>query len=146
MRALVGLSTISVVCSASIVLYAAAHLATTGIIETGPFFEIMVVLPAVAAVVTSLLGALVGLGTLIRRSSRNSPFVLMTVGHVAASAGVAAVVIWSTRATASGWELLLVPVPILLGQLAVVAGLGVLMFRRRHARPRNRDAHSESED
>nr|WP_314140777.1 hypothetical protein [uncultured Rhodococcus sp.] len=50
MRALVGISTISVVCSASIALYAAAQLATIGIIETGPLFEIMVVLPAVVAI------------------------------------------------------------------------------------------------
>lgn len=130
MRALVGISTISVVCSASIALYAAAQLATIGIIETGPLFEIMVVLPAVVAIVTSLLGALVGLGMMVRLSTRKLPFVLMAVGHLSASVGVVAVVIWSTRPAASGWDLLLLPAPVVLGQLVVLAGLGVLIRRR----------------
>ena len=130
MRALVGISTISVVCSASIALYATAQLASGGVIETGPLFEIMVVLPAVVAIVTSLLGALVGLGVLVR-SSQRIPFVLMAVGHIAASAGVVAVVMWSTRAAASGWDLLLLPTPVVLGQVLVLAGLGVFVFRSR---------------
>ncbi|OZE42163.1 hypothetical protein CH259_01920 [Rhodococcus sp. 05-2254-4] len=110
------------------------QLASIGVIEPGPLFEIMVVLPAVVAIVTSLLGAVVGLGVLVRPSKRKPPFVLMAVGHIAASAGVFAVVIWSTRATASGWDLLLLPAPVLLGQLVVLAGLGVLVFRRRPSR------------
>lgn len=134
MRALVGISTISVVCSASIAFYAAVQLAFIGVIEPGPLFEIMVVLPAVVAVATSLLGAVVGLGVLVRPSTRKLPFGLMAIGHIAASAGVAAVVVWSTRAAASGWDLLLLPAPVLLGQLVVLAGLGVLIFRRHHSR------------
>ncbi|MCJ0895048.1 hypothetical protein [Rhodococcus sp. ARC_M5] len=131
MRALVGISTISVVCSASIALYAAVQLASIGVIEPGPLFEIMVVLPAVVAVVTSILGALVGLGVLVRSSTRKLPFVLMAVGHLAASVGVVAVVIWSTREAASGWDLLLLPAPVVLGQLIVLAGLGLLLLRHR---------------
>ncbi|OZC79419.1 hypothetical protein CH251_00490 [Rhodococcus sp. 06-462-5] len=133
MRALVGISTISVVCSASITLYAAAQLATIGIIETGPLFEIMVVLPAVAAIVTSLLGALVGLGVLVRSSTRRLPCVLMAVGHLAASVGVVAVVLWATRPSASGWDLLFLPAPVVLGQLVVLAGLGVLIRLRQRS-------------
>ncbi|RMB77919.1 hypothetical protein AYK61_17125 [Rhodococcus sp. SBT000017] len=129
-RALVGISTISVACSASIALYAAAQLATIGIIETGPLFEIMVVLPAVIAIVTSILGALVGLGMLVRSSTRKLPFVLMAIGHLATTVGVVAVVIWSTRPSASGWDLLLLPAPVVLGQLVVLAGLGVLILLR----------------
>lgn len=131
MRALVGISTISVVCSASIALYAAVQLASIGVIEPGPLFEIMVVLPAVVAVVTSILGVLVGLGVLVRSSTRKLHFVLMAVGHLAASVGVVAVVIWSTREAASGWDLLLLPAPVVLGQLIVLAGLGLLLLRHR---------------
>ena len=133
MRALVGISTISVVCSASITLYSAAQLATIGIIETGPLFEIMVVLPAVAAIVTSLLGALVGLGVLVRSSTRKLPIVLMAVGHLAAGVGVVAVVLSATRPSASGWDLLFLPAPVVLGQLVVLAGLGMLIRLRQRS-------------
>jgi hypothetical protein len=135
MRALVCISTITVVCSASIGLYIAVYLATIGVIEPGPLVEVMVVLPAVIGIVAGLLGAVVGLGVLVRPSTRELPSVLMAIGHIAASTGVVAVVIWSTRATASGWDLLLLPVPLTLAQCVVLSGLIALFVRRRRSRP-----------
>ncbi|WP_415971873.1 hypothetical protein [Rhodococcus sp. 077-4] len=134
MRALVCISTVTVVCSVSIGFYVAVYLATIGVIEPGPLVEVMVVLPAVVGIVAGLLGAVVGLGVLVP-STRQLPSVLMAVGHIAASSGVVAVVIWSTRAKASGWDLIFLPLPLMLAQCVVLSGLIALYVRHRRSHP-----------
>ncbi|ONM48074.1 hypothetical protein [Nocardia donostiensis] len=140
MKTLATTSVVSVLCTASVLLFTAPQLVTTGVIEPGPYFELMVVLPTPVGLAAALVGAIAGtigftIG-LVRRVDRAWAGTLMALGHVITCVLAIAIVVWSQKYGSTGWELLFLPASLMLGQILVAAGLiTAVVSRRRGTRP-----------
>jgi len=128
---LTSVSVVSVLCAASVWLYTAPQLISSGVVEVGGLVELMVVLPTLVGLVCSLMGAIAGvLGALFLRD-RALPAILMTVGQVLTMAVAVTIVVWALAFASTGWELIVLPTSLMLGQIVVAAGL--ILGRRRRA-------------
>jgi hypothetical protein len=124
MKTLTTVSVVSVLCAASIWLFVAPHLIASGMVEAGgQFFELMVVLPTLVGVVTSLIGSVVGVTEFFPRSERRWAKTLMALGQALTLALAIAIVVWALAFGSTGWELLALPMSLMLGQIVVAAGL-----------------------
>lgn len=127
---LTSVSVVSVLCAASVWLYTAPQLISGGVVEVGGLVELMVVLPTLVGLVCSLMGAIAGvLGLFLR--DRALPAILMTVGQVLTMAVAVTIVVWAMAFASTGWELIVLPTSLMLGQIVVAAGL--ILGRRRRA-------------
>lgn len=134
MRTLVTASVVSVLCAASVLLFVAPQLVNSGMVEPGPFFELMVVLPTPIGLVAALVGAVTGLAVLVRRRRQTGTGVLLMALGQWVTVGLAVwIVVWALGFGTTGWELLALPSSLLVGQLVVGAGLltNVVTGRRR---------------
>lgn len=132
MKALAGLSVVTVICAVAQWVYVVSQLVTNGQIEVGgKMFEMLMVFSVLVGSVAALLGAVVGGVYLTRPSGRRLPSTLMAVGQIATVALAVAIVVWAIGFGTTGWELLLLPASLMFGQILVAAGLFTL---RRHRR------------
>ena len=135
MRTLLTTSAVTAICAILIWLYVVPQLVTTGVVQTGPLLETMVLLPTLVGLPMSLIGAMTGLTTL-RRRTRLATCVLMTSGHVLTIAIAVAIVVWAVGFGSTGWELIALPASLAGGQILVSAGIfTAVVQRRRLARP-----------
>ncbi|MGC0365902.1 hypothetical protein ABH922_003886 [Rhodococcus sp. 27YEA15] len=123
MKTLTAASLTSILCTASVLLYAAPQLLSSGMIELGPLFGLMVVLPTPVGLIASLVGAVAGVGGLVRRTDRTWAAALTTLGQVITWVLAIVIVVWSQNFGTTGWELLALPGSLLVGQTVVAAGL-----------------------
>ena len=117
-------------CATLIWVYVAPQLMTTGVVETGPLFETMVLLPTLVGLPMSLIGMVTGLSPLCRRS-RLAAFVLMTIGHSLTIAIAVAIVVWAVGFGSTGWELITLPMSLACGQILASAGIVAAVVQRR---------------
>ncbi|WP_458682810.1 hypothetical protein [Prescottella equi] len=139
MRTLATASVVSVLCAASVWLFVAPQLVSSGMVEPGPLIGLMVVLPTLIGLVAALAGAVAGMVVLVRRRRRRAGVgpLLMTLGQfVTVGLGVW-IVVWAFGFGTTGWELIALPSSLLVGQLIVAAGLlTTVVARRRRLRAR----------
>ncbi|MGW0042276.1 hypothetical protein [Rhodococcus sp. NPDC003348] len=132
MKMLVTASVVSVLCFVSVWLYVMPQLVSSGVIEPGPFFELMVVLPTPIGLVAALVGAVAGVIVLVRGTARVwVPPLLMTLGQLTTLVLAVAIVVWALQFGSTGWELIALPVSLMLGQVLVAVGLIAERRRRR---------------
>lgn len=132
MKALAGLSVVTVICAVAQWLYVVWQLVTNGEIEVGgQMFEMSIVSSVLVGSVAALLGAVVGGVVLTRPSGRGLPSTLMAIGQIATVLLAVAIVVWAIGFGTTGWELLLLPASLMFGQILVAVGLFTL---RRHSR------------
>ncbi|MBY4040463.1 hypothetical protein HQO38_22805 [Rhodococcus fascians] len=130
MRTLFTTSVVTSMCATLIWVYVAPQLMTTGVVETGPLFETMVLLPTLVGLPMSVIGMVTGLSTLCRRS-RLAAFVLMTIGHILTIAIAVAIVVWAVGFGSTGWELITLPMSLACGQILASAGIVAAVVQRR---------------
>lgn len=135
MKTLTTASVVSALCAASVWLFAAPQLVSSGAVEPGPFFELMVVLPTPVGLAAALVGMPAGVVVLMRRRAPAwiAPL-LMTVGQAVTVVLAAGIVVWALEFGSTGWELIMLPTSLMLGQLVVAAGL-VTKWRRNVSGP-----------
>lgn len=138
MRTLTNMSIVTVACAASVWLFVAPQLVSDGEVAVGGFFEIMVVLPTLIGLPAALVGAIAGVG-LVRRADRGRARTWMTVGQVSTLVLAVTIVVWSQTCGTTGWELLVLPMALMLAQPLVAVGL-LLMVPRRRRQPRRADS------
>lgn len=129
-RTLFMTSVVTSMCAILIWVYVAPQMVTTGVVETGQLFEIMVLLPTLVGLPTSSIGMVTGLSTLCR-GSRSAAFVLMTSGQVLTIAIAVAIVVWAVGFGSTGWELIALPMSLACGQILVFAGIVAAGVQRR---------------
>ncbi|ORI17045.1 hypothetical protein [Rhodococcus sp. 1168] len=107
-----------------VLLYCAPQLVVSGVIEPGPLFEIMVVFPTVVGVVASLIGAIAGAVALPRvvRAGQYATSA-MAAGQIITCTIAFAIVLWAGYFATTGWELLMLPLALFIGQAVVAGGL-----------------------
>lgn len=123
MRTLRGVSTATVLCTVPLWLYVVPQLLVAGVVEVGSSIEIMVVFPTIAGLALALIAMIVGVAGLALRSVRDRPGILMVLGQLTTVASAIAIVVWALAFASTGWELLLLPMSLMLGQLVVAAGV-----------------------
>ncbi|MFG1782603.1 hypothetical protein ACGFIU_09190 [Rhodococcus oryzae] len=129
---LVTASVVSVLCFVSVWLFVTPQLVSSGVIEPGPFFELMVVLPMPIGLGAALVGAATGVIVLVRRTAQvRVPPLLMTLGQLTTVVLAVAIVLWALEFGSTGWELTALPVSLMLGQVLVALGLATDVVRRR---------------
>ncbi|WP_433604632.1 hypothetical protein [Prescottella agglutinans] len=136
MRTLTTASAVSTLCGLSIWLFAAPQLAGSEVVEPGPFFELMVVLPTPIGLIAAMVAMVAGVIVLVRRSARVWGATLVTtLGQAVTVVLAAAIVLWAMEFGSTGWELIALPVSLMVGQLVVGAGLVAdAVVRRRRVR------------
>lgn len=133
MKILTLTSVVSVLCAVSVWLFVAPQVVMNGIVELGPFFELMVVLPVPVGLICALVGVVAGTIALVRQANRTRSAILMTVGQVLTWVMAIVIAVWAQALGSTGWELLVLSASLMLGQIAVAVGLIV----RARARPRS---------
>ncbi|CCQ16347.1 putative uncharacterized protein [Rhodococcus sp. AW25M09] len=133
MRTLFGTSIVTVVCALLIWAYVAPQLISTGVIETGPLMEIMVLVPTLVGIPSSAIGAVTGLFT-VGSGQNIAAKTAMTGGHIVTVAIAVAVVVWALGFGSTGWELIVLPISLALGQIVVLAGIITVFVQRRQDR------------
>ncbi|MCZ4077862.1 hypothetical protein O1W68_07920 [Rhodococcus sp. H36-A4] len=124
------LSALTVLCTMLVLLYCVPQLVVSGVIEPGPLFELMVVFPTVVGVIASLIGAVTGaiaLPRVLRAGQYASA--AMTAGQIITWTIAFAIVLWAGYFATTGWELLMLPLALFIGQVVVAGGL-VARFRQ----------------
>lgn len=126
-------SAISVACTALICVYVVPSILVQGQVDVDAGFQLFVIYPTLVAVPVSLVGALFGLSGLfgLRASEyrRNVPFVIAVAGQVVTWVGIAAVIVWAVGYGSTGWELLMLPFSLVVGQVIVGVALVILLRR-----------------
>ena len=128
------LSALTVLCTMLVLLYCVPQLVVSGVIEPGPLFELMVVFPTVVGVVASLIGAATGavaLPRVVRAGQYASA--AMASGQIITCTIAFAIVIWAGYFATTGWELLMLPLALFIGQAVVAGGLVSRVRQVRHA-------------
>ncbi|GAB2664729.1 hypothetical protein ABI214_09495 [Prescottella soli] len=124
MKTLTAASAVSVLCTVSVWLFVVPQLVSTGMVEPGPLFELMVVLPTPIGLIAALVGAAAGLFGLVRRGVRvDIARLLMALGQIATVVLAVVIIVWALEFGSTGWELMALPASLLLGQIVVAAGL-----------------------
>ncbi|MDJ0359305.1 hypothetical protein [Rhodococcus sp. H29-C3] len=124
------LSALTVLCTMLVLLYCVPQLVVSGVIEPGPLFELMVVFPTVVGVIASLIGAVTGaiaLPRVLRAGQYASA--AMAAGQIITWTIAFAIVLWAGYFATTGWELLMLPLALFIGQVVVAGGL-VARFRQ----------------
>lgn len=118
------LSALTVLCTMWVLLYCAPQLVVSGVIEPGPLFELMVVFPTVVGVVASLIGAVTG-AVVLPRVVRAGQYTAATMaaGQIITCTIAFAIVLWAGYFATTGWELLMLPLALFIGQAVVAGGL-----------------------
>lgn len=131
-KTLTYLSALTVLCTMLVLLYCAPQLVVSGVIEPGPLFELMVVFPTVVGVAASLIGAVTGAVALPRvvRAGQYAT-AAMAAGQIITCTIAFAIVLWAGYFARTGWELLMMPLALFIGQAVVAGGL---VARLRQAR------------
>lgn len=123
-KTLTYLSALTVLCTMLVLLYCVPQLVVSGVIEPGPLFELMVVFPTVVGVVASLIGAVTGavaLPRVVRAGQYASA--AMAAGQIITWTIAFAIVLWAGYFATTGWELLMLPLALFIGQAVVAGGL-----------------------
>lgn len=124
MKLLRGASLISVLCTALILVFMVPPLLASGVVEVGGnVFELMVVLPTLIGLPCALIGAIVGIACIAQRRTRTAASIVVTAGQLITTALGAAITVWALNFGTTGWELLLLPFALIVGQIVVAAGL-----------------------
>ena len=123
MRLLPVVSTISALCAVPILLFVVPQLVASGVVEVGGSVEYMVVLPTLIGLPCSLIGAIVGVAGALGRRTHGPATALMTIGQVTTVVLELVIVVWALGFASTGWELLLLPTALMVGQVIVAAGL-----------------------
>lgn len=123
MRLLPVVSTISALCAVPILLFVVPQLVASGVVEVDGSIEFMVVLPTLIGLPCALIGATVGVAGVLGRRARGLAAVLMTIGQVTTVVLALAIVVWALGFASTGWELLLLPTSLMVGQVLVAASL-----------------------
>lgn len=134
MRTLATASVVSVLCAASVWLFVAPQLVSSGMVEPGPLIGLMVVLPTPIGLIAALVGVVAGVVLLVRRRRHTGVGPLLTTFGQFVTVGLAVwIVVWAFGFGTTGWELIALPSSLLVGQLIVAAGLltTVVTGRRR---------------
>ncbi|MFC4604426.1 hypothetical protein [Rhodococcus kronopolitis] len=132
MKMLMTASAVSVLCFVSVWLYVMPQLASSGVIEPGPFFELMVVFPTLIGLMAAAVGAVAGVVVLLRGTARVwVPPLLMGLGQLTTLVLAVAIVVWALQFGSTGWELIALPASLMLGQVLVAVGLVTDVVRRR---------------
>ncbi|WP_305093636.1 hypothetical protein [Prescottella sp. R16] len=132
MRTLSSASIVSLLCAASVWLFVAPQLIRSGVVEPGPFFELMVVLPTPIGLIAAVVGAVAGLVVLVRRRVPLWPGpLLLALGQLVTVGLGIAILVWALAFPTTGWELLVLPAAVMLGQMIVAAGFVAARLRRR---------------
>jgi hypothetical protein len=133
MKVSTSASVVSVLCAVSVWLFVVPQLVTTGIIEPGPLLGLMVLLPTPVGLIAPLVGAVAGTIGLVRRADRTWAGALMTLGQALTWILAIVIVVWSQAYGSTGWELLILPASLMLGQVVVASGLISAKVSRRRA-------------
>ncbi|MEV4633560.1 hypothetical protein AB0J79_09995 [Rhodococcus coprophilus] len=124
MKMLLAVSITSVLCTVAVLIYVVPQLVVSGVVEVGGRgLELLVVLPTLVGLPCSLAGAIVGTACVLRRRTRGTATVLMTLGQVITMALAAAIAVWAFGFASTGWELIALPAALMVGQVMVAAGL-----------------------
>jgi len=91
----------------------------------------MVLLPTPVGLIAALVGAVAGTIGLVRRPDRTWAGALMTLGQAVTWILAIVIVVWSQAYGSTGWELLILPASLMLGQVVVASGLISAMVSRR---------------
>lgn len=107
------------------------QLITIGVVNLGgSFLEPLYIFPMIIAVPLGLVMTLFTMIALIADKTRLRGMRLIATGHLISAGLSATLMIYAaTSPNATGWELAVLPMPIAVGQLVVLAGL--LSFRKR---------------
>jgi len=130
MKTLIATSWISVLCAASIGLFAVPQLVGNGVVETGPLMEVMVLLPTPIGLFASLVGVVSGIEVVARSAEPSRSPIVLTIGHVLTCGLAVAIVVWAINGS-TGWELIVLPTSLIVGQLVVLTGLLTFWWRLR---------------
>ncbi|MDH6280681.1 hypothetical protein [Prescottella agglutinans] len=138
MKTLTAASALSVLCTVSVWLYVVPQLVSSGEVEPGPLFELMVLLPTPIGLIAALVGAVAGLFVFVRRGVRvDAARLVMALGQIVTVVLAVVIVVWAVEFGSTGWELIVLPASLLLGQIVVAAGLCTsAVVRRRGVRER----------
>ncbi len=133
-KTLTCLSALTVLCTMLVLLYCVPQLVVSGVIEPGPLFELMVVFPTVVGVVASLIGAVTG-AVVLPRVVRAGQYAAaaMTAGQIITCTIAFAIVVWAGYFATTGWELLMLPLALFVGQAIVAGGLVARLRQVRRA-------------
>ena len=131
MKVLTSVSVVSVLCGVSVWLFVVPQLVGTGMVEPGPLLGPMVLLPTPVGLIAALVGTVAGTIGLVRRTDLRWAWALMTLGQVLTWILAIAIVVWSQAYGSTGWELLILPASLMLGQVVVASGLISAMVTRR---------------
>lgn len=138
MRTLATASVVSVLCAASVWLFVAPQLVSSGMVEPGPLIGLMVVLPTPIGLIAALVGVVAGIVLVVRRRRQAGVGpLLMTLGQFVTVGLAVWIVVWAFGFGTTGWELIALPSSLLVGQLVVAAGLlAAVVAGRRRSRAR----------
>lgn len=125
------LSALTVLCTILVLLYCVPQLVVSGVIEPGPLFELMVVFPTIVGVVASLIGAVAGAIALPRGGQYATA--VMATGQIITCTIAFAIVLWAGYFATTGWELLMLPLALFIGQAVVAGGLVARLRQVRRA-------------
>ncbi|MFD6858207.1 hypothetical protein ACFWCF_12845 [Rhodococcus sp. NPDC060090] len=123
MKTLWSVSAVSVLCTTVMWLFSVPQLVLSGVIDVGPFFGLLMVLPTLIGLPCALAGALVGIVCVFRQRARRWAVNLMAFGQCVTVALAIAIVVWAIGFATTGWELIALPTSLMVGQVVVVAGL-----------------------
>ncbi|WP_068165776.1 hypothetical protein [Rhodococcus phenolicus] len=123
MRTLWAVSVVSLLCTVAMWVFAVPQLVFSGVIDVGPYFGLMMVLPTLVGLPCAVAGTIAGIVCVVRQRARNWAANLMTLGQVVTVALAVAIVVWALGFATTGWELIALPTSLMIGQIVVVAGL-----------------------
>ncbi|MDV2476165.1 hypothetical protein F8M49_13895 [Rhodococcus zopfii] len=123
MRTLWAASVVSVLCTVAMWVFAVPQLVFSGVVDVGPLFGLMMVLPTLIGLPCAVAGALAGTICAVRQRARNWATNLMALGQVTTVALAVAIVVWALAFASTGWELIALPTSLMVGQIVVAVGL-----------------------
>ncbi|MFD4294009.1 hypothetical protein ACFWPA_15975 [Rhodococcus sp. NPDC058505] len=130
MKTLTIASFVTVLCTVSIWLCTALAIALEGQVDLDERFVVMVVYPTILGLLASLVGAAAGVAILVRRASHGWPGTAMAVGQLLTWALAIGIIVWAMVFPSTGWELIALPLALMLGQVVVAIGLLEPVARR----------------
>lgn len=122
-------SWITAACALLIALWTAPQLLATGVVGVGgsPLFEVLYLFPALIGVPVCLLAAAVAATLLVRGMVTTTARRLLAWGQILTVTLLALCVVALATPRATGWELVLMPGALQIGQVVVAAGLILLV-------------------
>jgi len=129
-RTLRVMSIITVMCTASILLFVVISLLSSGAVGVSNSAEYMVVFPTVVGLPCAFAASIIGIAATVQRRTRAAASILLTLGQFTTVALGAAIIVWALNFGTTGWELVFLPAALLGGQILVAVGL---CFRQRVA-------------